>query len=190
MITKSVLYDVILDRYTIDLNFSIGGLHVRGEDYARLISPIHTEQLRIKDGPSGAMAYYSPQFNVLYVPPYMTGAHPYDKALLLHELTHAVADYKGKNIYAYAGEASGYIVQSGFQMAKGFPCMRPDGSPAGAMWAKAYEIANKHGLAKHGGKGTHIKKAEWLGLGSLINAIEGYKHLTKDYQYASDGIAA
>lgn len=105
------------------INFRFRGVRVYGAGYAQIAEKIDAGDIKIRLSESQSMAsmlqrhggsVYNHVENTLYVPDvaFLELNDSFDKALVIHEMTHALADLQGNHMTKLKSESVAYIAQA------------------------------------------------------------------------------
>jgi hypothetical protein len=113
---------ILREPATVRINFRYAGVRIYGSGYAAVAQAIEREHIAVRlPGSavaqrlmrSSGVASYSSSENTLYVPSanFLEGNVIHDKALVVHEMTHALMDYHRHNMAVRQSEAVAYLAQ-------------------------------------------------------------------------------
>ena len=122
MITIEKVVSILNENATGQINFSYEGIPVYGSGYSRMARAIQQGHINIRLENNLRQArlmrmlgsvHYNHLNNTLVVHSmsFLQSENIYDRALLIHEMTHALSDYQGNTINTISSECVAYIAQ-------------------------------------------------------------------------------
>jgi len=98
----SALSDPVLQR----MDFRVAGVHVRGGAYATISDLIDREQILVVSGNDPKFAHYNPQTDTITTQKADPPADLWNRSVLIHECTHAIADMEHVKVTYRTNEAA------------------------------------------------------------------------------------
>ncbi|MDQ6432725.1 OmpA family protein [Mesorhizobium sp. LHD-90] len=174
--------DAVLNK----LDFTVDGLHIRGEAYRKIFELIRDEQILVVSGDDEGLATYSPDTDTIKTQKADSPADLFNKSILVHECTHALTDMEFVKMTAKANESAAYLAQAVYLLLKD---PKPT-VPAGYGVVKtAIQLARQFGLDSNPGSRRRISYDEIVPLVKRLDEHPGY-HSAQARISMSNGISA
>lgn len=175
------------------INFSLGGLHINSDGFARIRRAIQNGHIKVNGSrtlPEAASASYGADENVLTISPDLNLGTRSGQAVVIHECVHAIVDAaRASSTTVASNEAAAYIAQVIYRMANGEHRMignaAQDRGPGGSIFRAAVEIVNRFGLHY---RGAVLQLADYAHLRQAIAQHPLYGRSSCTARTAADGI--
>lgn len=177
----AVLADPVLNR----MNFAVGDIMINARQYKNVADYIADGDISVVVG-NGALAFYDGNRNEIETqkgdPPLNLG----DRAQILHECTHAIADIDGLDVLRLTDEVAAYLAQLTY-MELSQPGLLPTGPrgparPMGRLTMGVNAVIRKYELHKPKGFGVSISTLDIWNLANDVRRVPDYvnvKHTDK-----------
>ena len=130
-ITKRDVLAVLADPVLARMNFSIGEIFINVREYNNVAEYIRDDDIQIKPGGKDGIAFYDGRDNTLMPQNGNAPLNLADRALILHECTHAIADINELAVRSQDDEVAGFLAQLTYMLLSS-PSPMPAGTPRGA----------------------------------------------------------
>ena len=96
------------------MDFSVDGLHIRGEAYRKIFELIRDDQILVVTGDNEGLASYNADTDTITTQKANSPPDLFNKSILVHECTHAIKDMEYVKMTAKANESAAYLAQAVF----------------------------------------------------------------------------
>lgn len=192
-ITKADVLAVLADPRLIVMNFSVGASIVSGEGYSTVEDFISNDEIKVVSGRQTTNALYDRGPNVLEVQDASSPLSVGERALILHECTHAISDIAGADPLVLVDEVAAFLAQCAYTMIC-LPAPFPRGEiPKGAspylalMW-EMFRAVEKYNLHNLKGFGAQIDPQDIDRLSRVVQRMPDYDEISVTLQSAHAGV--
>ena len=177
-ITKPDVLAAMNDPNLSRINFSVGRIAVNAAEFRNVAEYVSAGDIKVSPG-TGSVAYYDSHLNELTT----QGGNPpldfTDRALLLHECTHAIVDINGLDIPRLHGEVAGYLTQFTFMVISSPSPLRPavlprQVSPMARLIWTFKRVVLDYDLHNARGFGAVISDMDTMQLARAVHAVPQY----------------
>jgi outer membrane protein OmpA-like peptidoglycan-associated protein len=162
------LSDPVLER----LDFFVDSMHIRGEAYQKIYDLIKDEQILVVEGKNPDKATYKSDTDTLTTQNAPSPPDLFNRSVLVHECTHAIADMEHATISALGNESAAYLAQAVYLLLSDPKPLIPAGYPQVKL---AIKLAQTLGLDASPGTGIHVKYDDITDLVRLLNKSSVYR---------------
>ncbi|PSJ50778.1 hypothetical protein C7I84_28160 [Mesorhizobium ephedrae] len=168
------------------MDFTVDGLHIRGEAYRKIFELIRDEQILVVVGDNPGLATYDPGSDTLTTQKGDSPPDLFNRSILIHECTHAIRDMEYVKMTAKSNEAAAYLAQATYlALSSAQPTI-----PAGwGVVEAALKLARSFDLDSAPGARRRIRYEDILSLVKRLNDHPGY-HSDSVKMATSNGISA
>lgn len=168
------------------MDFSVDGLHIRGEAYRKIFELIRDDQILVETGDDEGLATYNSETDTLTTQKASSPPDLFNKSILVHECTHAIKDMEYVKMTAKANESAAYLAQAVYLLLKD-----PNPTiPAGYGVVKtAIGLARQFKLDSEPGSKRRISYDEIVPLVKRLDEHPGY-HSEQASISTANGISA
>jgi hypothetical protein len=110
-LTEGDVLDTLGDSVALNMDFWVVQVHVSGKYYGIIREHILAENILVVPGDKPTLAFYDQKTDILTTQAGNSPANLGQRALLLHECTHATNDIFAGNVTRHIDELSAYIAQ-------------------------------------------------------------------------------
>jgi outer membrane protein OmpA-like peptidoglycan-associated protein len=94
------------------MDFTVDGLHIRGEAYRKIFEYIRNDQILVVTGNNEGLASYNADTDTITTQKADSPPDLFNKSILVHECTHAIKDMEYVKMTAKANESAAYLAQA------------------------------------------------------------------------------
>lgn len=192
-LTEGDVLNTLGDPITATMDFWVGPIRISGKSYGILRDHVRAGNILVVGGTS-TLASYSLTADVLTTQVGNSPANLHQRALLLHECTHALVDVFTSDIKVtrHIDELACYIAQYVY-MVRSNPASWPatgTGGPWPIFFSSVAALGKRFGLDTLAGNGSAIKVADLEPLRLQLAALPGvpYGQFDKDAPTGADGL--
>lgn len=191
-LTEGDVLNTLGDAITATMDFWVGPVRISGKSYGILGDHIRARNILVVGGTS-TLAFYSPRTDVLTTQVGNSPANLQQRALLLHECTHALVDVFTSDIKVtrHIDELSCYIAQHVYAV-RSNPATGPAAGtgPWPIFFNSVAALVKRHRLDTLAGNGSAIKVVDLEPLRLQLAALPGvnYGQFDKDAPTGADGL--
>jgi hypothetical protein len=149
--------NTLADPVTKAMSFWVGPVHISGESYGVIRDHIRVENILVVGG-TETLAFYNSHTDILTTQVGTPPANLDQRALLLHECTHALVDvFADSSVTRHMDELASYIAQHVY-LVRSDPSWSPGsgGGPWPDFFLAVYNLIVAQGLNTVSGNGKHI----------------------------------
>jgi len=168
------------------MDFTVDGLHVRGDAYRKIFELIRDEQILVTQGDEAGLATYDPGSDTLMTQKADSPPDLFNRSMLIHECTHAIKDMEYVQMTSKSNEAAAYIAQATYlALSSANPSI-----PAGwGVVVAALKLARSFDLDTAPGARRVIRYEDVMSLVKRLDEHPAY-HSNHSRMATSNGISA
>src|SRR5687767_6409530 len=168
------------------MNFSVDSVQVNGEAYQKIWQLIDDEQILVVAGNDPGEAHYNAKTDTIMTQKSEPPLDLFNRSVLIHECTHAIADMQFANITWLTNEATARIAQATYLLLSAPKPQIPAGYPS--LSSHAIPLVKKFKLHTSAGNGAKLTQDDVFPLVRRINTETAY-HKDHSIISASNGIS-
>ncbi|TXL70270.1 hypothetical protein FHP25_35170 [Vineibacter terrae] len=178
-ITRDDVLAVLADPLLSRMNFSIGEIFVNAREYGKVAEYIRDGDIGVIPG-KDPVAYYDGRLNTIET---QQGNGPLglaDRAQILHECTHAIADINALAVPRLNDEVAGYLAQLTYMHLANpgpFPASAKGAGPLGRLVVAMGEVIQKYSLHQPTGLGVSISDLDIWKLATDVHRMPLYARI-------------
>jgi hypothetical protein len=178
-ITKKDVLAVLADPVLARMNFSVGDIFIKIREYNNVAEYIRDDDITIKPGGKDKIAFYDGHDNTLMP---QNGNAPLDladRALILHECTHAIPDVNELEVRKQDNEVAGFLAQLTYMELSSPSPPLPHGplrgaSPMGKLVIALRTVIQNYGLDQPRGFGISIRELDIWKLATDVRRLPSH----------------
>ena len=168
--------DALSDAINLNMDFWVDTVHISSKAYGIIRDHIRAENILVVPG-TDSLAFYNSKTDILTTQAGNSPANMHQRALLLHECTHALVDIftNGTKFTRHADELASYLAQFTY-MIRSDPAWVPGPNPS-APWAAFFSsvvaLIQRFRLDTAAGNGSKIGVGDYRAFACAIGRIAG-----------------
>src|SRR5262245_58202849 len=171
-LTKGDVLATLNDPMLSVMDFWVGNVHVHGTAYGRVRSFIETDDVLVVEG-TDSLAYYDSATDVLTTQNSTPPGTVYDRALLLHECTHALVDLGWYHVTQRTNEIASYLAQFTYLLLS-YPVWQAGRRDVwGVFFDSVITLARAYSLHTPAGRGARLAWASYQHLEAQLVQLPG-----------------
>jgi len=187
-LTQQDVLDTLNSYFVTQMDFWIDRVHVCARNYNSVRTLIENGDIPVAEG-TASNAYYNPQTDVLTT---QAGTPPpdlEDRALLVHECTHAIVDVEKYDITRLTNEVVAYVAQHTYLLlANPNYKVPPNNPPWFNFFNDVVALVKKFKLHQPAGRGAVLGWDDYKSLRTELNSLNIYSHVTDRERSFANGV--
>lgn len=188
-LTTQDVFDTLSSYYVTQMDFWVDSVHVCTRNFDKVRALIEDDDIHVVGGTEAQVAHYDSVKNTLITQNVAPPPSLSQRALLIHECTHAIVDVEKCRVTELTNEVAAYIAQLTFTLLGDPNFKTPPNSPD---WFNFFRdtlaLVKKFKLNRPEGRGARLRFDDFSAVRNQLHQLGSYRAATDRQMAYADGV--